>query len=189
MRIRIPGLYIVLCLVLAGLIHVVAVLTLPMLAPKNAYARLAALGPANTMIELAAATPGRQAMPMMAPDVRYEFCRFNLTDGPVRLSATIGDDLWLIGLYTDQGDNFYAVAGADLKKRDVKFLIVSPDQSVEEAGVDSPETSDEILVVNSPVTEGIAVIRAPLKGPSRAARADEALKATSCAPYTPAKPG
>ena len=52
MRVRIPGLYIVLGLVLAGLIHIVAVLTLPMLAPRNAQARLAALGPANTMIEL-----------------------------------------------------------------------------------------------------------------------------------------
>ena len=44
MRVRLPGLYIVLGLVLAGLIHIVAVLTLPLLAPKNAYARLAALG-------------------------------------------------------------------------------------------------------------------------------------------------
>ena len=163
MRIKIPGLYIVLCVVLAGLIHIVAVLTLPALAPKNAQARLAALGPANTMIELPAAAPGRQAMPMMAPDVRYAFCRFDLTNGPIRLSATIADDLWLIGLYTAEGDNFYAVAGAD-----------------------SPETSEEILVVNSPVTEGIAMIRAPLKGPSRAERADEALKTTSCGPYTKA---
>ena len=86
---------------------------------------------------------------------------------PIRLSATIADDLWLIGLYTAEGDNFYAVAGADLKKRDVQFVIVAPDQTVEEAGVDFPETSEEILVVNSPVTEGIAMIRAPLKGPSR----------------------
>jgi len=184
MRIRIPGLYIVLGLVLAGLIHIVAVLTLPSLAPRNAQARLADLGPVNTMIELPAATTGKQAIPMTAPDVRYAFCRFDLANGPVRLSATIADDLWLIGLYTPEGDNFYAVAGADLKKRDVQFVIVSPDQTVEEAGVDSPETSDEILVVNSPVTEGIAMIRAPLRGPSRAARAEEALKATSCGPYT-----
>ncbi len=183
MRIRIPGLYIMLGLVLAGLIHIVAVLTLPSLAPKNAQARLAALGPANTMIVLPPASPGKQALPMMAPDVLYAFCRFDLTNGPVRLNATIADDLWLFGLYSDEGDNFYAVAGADLKKHAVKFVIVAPDQTVEESGVDSPETSDEILVVNSPVTEGIAMIRAPLKGPSRAQRAAEALKATSCEPY------
>src|SRR5262245_65635340 len=114
MRVRIPGLYVVLGLVLAGLIHIVAVLTLPLLAPKNAHARLAALGPANRMIELPAAAPGRQVIPMMAPDVRYAFCRFDLTNGPVRLKAGIPDDLWLIALYTPEGDNFYSVAGAEM---------------------------------------------------------------------------
>ena len=64
------------------------------------------------------------------------------------------------------------------------FRSGASDQTVEEASVDAPETSDEVVVVNSPVTEGIALIRAPLKGPSRASRAEEALKATSCGPYT-----
>jgi uncharacterized membrane protein len=184
MRIRIPGLYIVLGIVLAALIHIVAVLMLPVLAPRNAQARLAELGPVNTMIELPAAAPGKQAMPMMAPDVRYAFCRFDLSNGPVRLSATIADDLWLIGLYSPEGDNFYAVTGADLKKANIELVIASADQTVEEAGVDSPESTDEVLVVSSPVNQGIALIRAPLKGPSRAARAEEALKATSCGPYS-----
>jgi uncharacterized membrane protein len=184
MRVRIPGLYIVLGLVLAGLIHIVAVLTLPMLAPRNAQARLAALGPANTMIELPAASPGRQAMPMMAPDVRYAFCRFDLSNGPIRLRAAIADELWLIALYTPEGENFYTVAGADMKRAQLDLILTAADQTVEEAGVDAPESSDETLVVNAPVTEGIALIRAPLAGASRAARAENALKATSCGPYS-----
>jgi uncharacterized membrane protein len=174
----------VLGLVLAGLIHIVSVLTLPMLAPKNAHARLAAIGPANTMIELPASAPGRQFMPMMAPDVRYAFCRFDLANGPVRLRATVPDDLWLIALYTPEGDNFYSVAGADMKRAEIDLVIAGADQTVEEAGVDAPESSDEVVVVNSPVTEGIALIRAPLVGPSRAARAEQALKTTFCGPYT-----
>ena len=183
MRVRLPGLYIVLGLVLAGLIHIVAVLTLPMLAPRNAHARLAALGPANTMIELPPATPGRQVMPMMAPDVRYAFCRFDLANGPVRLNARIADELWLIALYTPDGENFYSVAGADMKRAEIDLIIAATDQTVEEAGVDAPESSDDVIVVNSPVIEGIALIRAPLAGPSRADRAERALRATSCGPY------
>jgi len=186
MRVRIPGIYIVLGLVLTGLIHIVAVLTLPMLAPKNAHARLAALGPANTMIELPEAAPGHQVMPMMAPDVRYAFCRFDLANGPVRLKATVPDDLWLIALYTPEGDNFYSVAGADMKRSDIDLVITGADQTVEEAGVDAPESSDEVVVVNSPVTEGIALIRAPLVGPSRSARAEQALKTTFCGLYAKA---
>ena len=184
MRIRLPGLFIVLGLVLAGLIHIVAVLALPSLAPKNGFSRFAALGPVNTVIQIPPAAPGQQPMPMMAPDVRYAFCRFDLSNGPVRLSARITDELLLIALYTPGAENFYSVVGADVKRPDVELIIITADQSVEEAGVDSPESVDNVIVVNSPVSEGIALLRLPLAGPSRADSAEQALKATSCGPYT-----
>ncbi|HUU24718.1 MAG TPA: DUF1254 domain-containing protein [Methyloceanibacter sp.] len=180
MRVSLPGLYIALGIVLAGLIHVVAVLTLPTLAPRDAQARLAALGPANTMIQLPPPTPGRQVMPLMAPDVRYAFCRYDLSDGPVRLRAHIADEHWLIGFYTPLGENFYAVVGADMKQPEVDLIIATADQTVAEVGVDSPEAFDNVVVVSSPVVEGIALIRAPLAGSSRSAEAERALKATYC---------
>jgi len=183
MRVRLPGLYIALGLVLAGLIHIVAVLALPMLAPKNGYTRLAALGPANTMIQLPAAAPGQHVLPMMAPDVRYAFCRYDLAGGPVRLTATVADELLLIALYTPEGENFYSVVGADVKREQVQLIIITGDQTVEEAGVDAPETSDNVIVVNAPMSEGIALLRLPLAGPSRASFAERALQATSCGPY------
>lgn len=183
MRVSLPGLYIALGVVLAGLIHVVAVLTLPLLAPRDAQARLAALGPANTMIQLPASAPGRQVMPLMAPDIRYAVCRYDLSKGPVRLKAHIADGLWLIAFYTPLGENFYAVVGADLKKPDVDLIIATTDQNVAEVGVDSPEAFDNVVVVTSPVVEGMALIRAPLAGASRSAEAERALKAASCAPH------
>jgi uncharacterized membrane protein len=184
MRLRTPLLYVLLCLVVAGLIHIAAVLTLPALAPKNAWARLVPLGPPNTMIQLPPPSPGHEIMPMMAPDVRYSFCHFDLGPGPVRLRAAVPNELWLIAFYTPKGDNFYTVAGADMKRAQIDFIIAKADQPVAEAGVDAPEEADEVVVVKSPVAEGIAMIRAPLSGPSRGGRIEEALKATSCGPHT-----
>jgi len=183
MQLRIPFLFILLCLVLAGLIHIAAVLSLPTLAPKNAWSRLVPLGPANTMIPIPPAKPGESVLPMMAPDVRYAFCRFDLAGGPVRLKAAVPDDLWLIAFYTPKGDNFYTVSGADMRRGQLDLIIAKADQPVAEAGVDAPEEADQVVVVTSPVEEGIAVIRAPVPGPSRARRAEEALNATSCAPH------
>lgn len=190
MRLRIPFLYLLLCLVLAGLIHIAAVLTLPALAPKNAWSRLLPLGPANAMIQIPPPTPGHQVMPMLAPDVRYAFCRFDLTQGPVRMRAAVPNDLWLIALYDKEGDNFYTVAGADMKSGRIDLIIAKEDQQVAEAGVDAPEESDEVVVVKSPVNEGIAMVRAPLAGPSRAKGIEEALKSTYCGLHagTPAPP-
>jgi len=76
-------------------------------------------------------------------------------------------------------------------------IVAKEDQPVAEAGVDAPEESDEVVVVKSPVNEGIAMIRAPLSGPSRAAGIEEALKSTYCglhasnppSPATPPNPG
>lgn len=183
MRIRLPGLYIVLALVLAGLIHVVAVLALPELAPKSGYSRLASLGPANTMIQVPSAAPGRQVIPMMGPDVRYAFCHFDLADGPVRLNAKVANELLLIALYTPEGQNFYSVVAPDMKRPEIDLIIITGDQSVAEAGVDAPESFENVGVVNSPVSDGIALLRMPLTGPSRASHVEQALSAASCGRY------
>lgn len=180
MPLRTLILYLLLCLVLAGLIHIAAVLTLPAMAPKNAWARLVPLGPSNTMLQVPPASPGHEIMPMMAPDVRYAVCRFDLGPGPVRVRAAVPNDLWLIAFYTPEGDNFYTVAGADMKRAQIDLIIAREDQPVAEAGVDAPEEADEVVVIKSRVTQGIAMIRAPLSGPSRGARIEEALKATYC---------
>jgi uncharacterized membrane protein len=127
-------------------------------------------------------------MPMMAPDVRYAFCRFDLANGPVRLKATVADELWLVALYTPEGENFYSVVGADMKRAEIDLVIADADQTVEEAGVDAPESSDNVIVVNSPVTEGIALVRAPLAGPSRANQVERALRSTVCGPYVRPSP-
>lgn len=183
MRIRIPGLYIVLALVLAGLIHIVAVLALPALAPKSGFGRLASLGPPNTMTQVPPSAPGQQVVPMMAPDVRYAFCRFDLADGPVRLNAKVANELLLIALYTPEGQNFYSVVAPDMKRPEIDLIIITGDQVVAEAGVDAPESSENVIVVNSPVSKGVALLRMPLTGPSRASQVERALSASSCGRY------
>ena len=175
MQLRIPLFYLLLCLVLAGLIHIAAVLALPALAPKNAWARLVPLGEPNAMILLPAASPGNQVMPMMGPDIRYAMCRFDLKHGPVRIRAGVPNDLWLIALYTPDGDNFYTVQGADMRRAQIDLIVAKEDQEVAEAGVDAPEEAEDVVVVKSPVDEGVAMIRAPLSGDSRAASVEAAL--------------
>src|SRR5262245_10331606 len=182
MRLRIPLLLVLIALVLGGLIHIIAVLALPTLAPKNAFARLKGLGDVNTMIEIPQLKPGEETMPMQAPDVRYAFCRYDISAAPVRLTAVVPDDLWMIAFYTPSGDNFYTVSGADMRRGKIDMIINPAGQPPPEAEGDAPE--EEVVVVDSPVKEGIAMIRAPLAGASRSARTAEALKSATCAPYS-----
>ena len=67
-----------------------------------------------------------------------------------------------------------------MKQSEVDLIIATEDQTVAEVGVDSTEAFDNVVVVSSPVVEGIALIRAPLAGPSRGPAAKRALEATYC---------
>jgi uncharacterized membrane protein len=180
MQLRMPWYYLGIGVVLAGIIHIVAVLSLPALAPDSAWSRLSTLGPANSVQQLPATS---DALPMLAPDVRHAFCRFDLSAGPVVLRASVVDHSWMVSLHTPEGGNFYTAAGVDLKRPVVSLVIATPDQRVAETGLDAPEGADETIIVRSPQTSGIAMIRAPLAGPARAAQAEAALKAAYCGPY------
>lgn len=165
---------------LAALIHILAVLTLPYLAPKNAWARVSALSEANRMVVLPPATPAHQSLPLMAPDVRYALCRFNLEEGPVRLSTRILDGLWIITFYTPSGENFYAITGRELKRDQIEIIISRANELGVKAGASLLDEIEDLIVVDSPVREGIAVIRAPLLGPSYAAQTEAALERGTC---------
>lgn len=165
---------------LAAFIHIAAVLSLPYLAPKNAWARVTALTDANRMVVLPAASPSHQSLPLMAPDVRYGICRFNLDNGPVRLSTQILDDLWSIAFYTPSGENFYAITGRELKRSQIEIIISTQNEVGVKAGASLLDEIEDLVVVDSPVREGIVVIRAPLLGPSYAVQTEAALHRGSC---------
>lgn len=165
---------------LSALIHLAVVLSLPSLAPKSAWARVSALTDPNRMVVLPAASPAHQSLPLMAPDVRYAVCRFNLEEGPVQLSTQILDGLWLITFYTPGGENFYAITGRELKRSQIEFIISRKDKLGFKAGASLLDDIEDLVLVDSPVREGIAVIRAPLLGPSYAQQTEAALGRGTC---------
>ncbi|MFD0986760.1 DUF1254 domain-containing protein [Methyloligella solikamskensis] len=183
MRLRHLGYFLLLIVVLSGLLHVLGVFALPHLSSETAWMRLSKIGEPNTMVRLESTKSGEQVLPMMAPDIRYAVCRFDLSDGPVRLITPTENGLWVVALYTPSGENFYAVTAEDLVRPLFNLIIATENQTVIEEGVDAPVEADQVAVVRSPTFEGLAVIRAPLQGQSEAAGAEEALANAYCGPY------
>ncbi|ODA66862.1 hypothetical protein A7A08_02159 [Methyloligella halotolerans] len=184
MRLRHFAYFLLLTVVLAGLLHVLGVFALPYLSSQTAWKRLEAAGDANKIIRLESGKSGRQILSMMAPDIRYAVCRFDLSDGPVRLVTPTENGLWVVALYTPDGDNFYAVNAEDLVRPLFNLVIATENQTVIEEGVDAPVEADQVAVVRSPTFEGIAVIRAPLNDQSEASVAEQALANAYCGPYS-----
>ncbi len=175
-------------IVLAGIIHIAAVLALPQLAPKNAWGRLSDIAPLNTLVVLPAATPNAQPMPMLAPDLRVAVCRFDLSEGPIKLSTQILDPNWILTFNTALGDNFYTVQGADIRSSRLDVIIALEDHALLEATADRPDQETDVEIVRSPGAMGFATVSASLPGPAFAARAEAALKRATCARHVEAMP-
>ena len=162
----------------AGIIHIAAVFGVPYLSSRDGWSRLAAMSAENQIYVLPIA--GGSPLPFMAPDIGYAFCRFNLSSKNVLLQTELGDASWSIAVSGRRGDNFYFISGAEAKRRELRMLLVPRSRLAEEASTERSEEGDEQIIVITPGMEGVAVIRAPVRGPSFANDTVNALQSARC---------
>ncbi len=174
-----------LALLVAGIIHIIAVLGIPQIAPRNAWTRLTTLADVNTLVVLPQPSPAQLILHMMAPDMRYAICRFDLTRGPVRISTRIPDELWTIAFYDSSGTNFYTISGGDIKREKIEIIVSTQSNALLDDETSALIDSEDSLVVNSPNDLGLVMIRAPLAGSSYADRTERALHRASCGRILP----
>jgi len=172
-----------LALVSGGIIHILATLVVPHFATASAYNRLAALLPVNRMRVLPPASAESQPLPFVGPDERLAICRYSVTDGPVTVTATLPDRGWMLGLYTPNGDNFYVMPAQELRRSEVSFTLQPPPEKF--LGLFSFGRTSDLGGASSipvPQSEGLVVLRAPLRGRAYQAETEALLQLARCAP-------
>ncbi len=167
-------------LVLGGIVHITTILALPYLASSSAWARLENATPINTLQILPPASPEVQLLPLMAPDVRYALCRYNVTDGPVIVRARLLDRSWSIALYTPHSLNFYAISGADLQRVNVTMIITQTAESEVTKIPLSKGARSSAITVAVPEPEGLLLLRAPLRSTAYLPMTESAFTEMSC---------
>jgi uncharacterized membrane protein len=161
-----------------GIVHICATFAAPLLGSGNAFQKLSDTLPLNTMVVLPPSAPGRQIVPFTPPDALYAMCRYELTGGAVSVTAVVADTGWVLSLHTPQGDNFYVMPRPLLRRDEVSFLVVPAGHS--EQGRTTKVVSPTDTQVASPTSEGLIVLRAPLKGIAWQAETEAALRRSSC---------
>lgn len=169
-------------LVAGGIIHIAATLVMPLFATANGIQRLANQLPANRMRVLQRATPEAQPVPFIGPDTRLAVCRYDVSDGPVRISAVLPDKGWTITLYTLQGENYYAMPAQDFRRLEVGFVLLR--QSEKNLWFFSVGRSVETAAnqITVPHSQGLAVVRAPVNGRAYQPETEAALARAACTP-------
>jgi uncharacterized membrane protein len=164
---------------LGGVVHLMTILILPRLASQDAYARLSDLGPVNSFAPLPAPTAQSAIMPFMDPSFAAVVCRYDLSNGPVKLTAPISAAYTSVSFYTRRGIAYYAINDRAAGRRTIELELMTTAQRAE-LQEDEEVTAADRLIIESPSETGLILVRALAPEPSLMSMAQGALAAAKC---------
>jgi uncharacterized membrane protein len=146
-------------LLLAGIVHLATVLLLPRMATQDAYARVSAIAPVNSVIPIPGPTPEKALMPFMDPAFQVSVCRYDLSRGPLKFSVPISQAYTSVSFYTRSDVAYYAINDRAAGRRMIELDLMTAAQRAELPENEEITAADR-LIVTSPTTAGLIVIRA-----------------------------
>jgi len=165
---------------LGGVVHLVSVLALPRIADNDAYSRLEPLTKdVNTVFPLPPADPGNTLMPYLDPAFATAVCRYDLSGGPIKLTVPVSQAYTSVSFYTRSDVAYYAINDRSAGRKVIELNLMTEAQHA-----DLPEDEDitaaDRLIIDSPTTTGLILLKALAPEPSLMAQARAALAAATC---------
>ncbi len=172
-------LWILAAILLGGIVHLSTVLAMPQAAKQDAYSRLTPLTPVNAMIPLAAPTAGAELMPFMDPAFAAAVCRYDLTGGPLKLVAPVSQAYTSVTFYTRKSVAYYAINDRAAGRRTIELDLMTAPQHAQ-VPEDEEVTAADRLIIESPTSMGLIVVRALAPEPGLMPMARQTLAAATC---------
>jgi len=166
---------------LGGVVHLATVIILPRTATQDAYARLTPIAPVNTVVALPLPSPEKAIMPFMDPAFATAVCRYDLSRGPMKFSVPVSPAYTSVSFYTRSDVAYYAINDRAAGRRVIELDLMTTAQR-EELPTNEEITAADRLIVASPTTTGLIVIKAFAPEPGLMAAARSALTAAQCRP-------
>jgi uncharacterized membrane protein len=166
-------------IVLGLVVHLSAVLFLPRTAVNDAYSRIAPTAPINAVTPLPQPGPDSAVMPFMDPSFATAVCRYDLSDGPLKLTAPVSQAFTSVSFYTRYGIAFYAITDRAAGRRTIELDLMT--QAQRKLLPDEEDvTSADRLIVEAPTPTGLILIRALSPEPSLLPMAQRAVAGAKC---------
>lgn len=178
-------------LVLAGIVHIAAVLAIPRLSDADALARARSsesLDHPQPVYVVATGddpAPAEAWLPIPDPAVAVGICAYDLADGPMRVSARTGPMALSLAAHGRRGA-FYAVTDQAAVRGALDLVILTRAQyDAALAEDDENDPSRDVRIVATD-TRGFVVVRVLAGLPSQRPAANATVQAVSCTTDTPA---
>ena len=168
---------------MAAVVHLATVIILPRTATQDAYARLTPIAPVNTVVALPVPTPEKAVMPFMDPAFASAVCRYDLSQGPLKLTVPVSPAYTSVSFYTRYDVAYYAINDRAAGRRVIELDLMTTAQH-EQVPEDEEITAADRLIVESPTPTGLIAIRAMAPEPGLMPAAQSAVAASRCARQT-----
>ena len=173
---------------LGGVVHLATIIILPRTATQDAYARLAPVAPVNTVTALPGPRPDAATMPFMDPAFASAVCRYDLSNGPLKLTVPVSLAYTSISFYTRYDVAYYAINDRAAGRRIVELDLMTAEQRGQ-MPEDEDITAADRLIVESPTSTGIIAIRALAPEPGLLPMAQNAIAGARCVQAPPQSGG
>ncbi|MBI5262544.1 MAG: DUF1254 domain-containing protein [Bradyrhizobium sp.] len=174
--------------VLGLIVHLVSVLALPRIATQDAYARLMPMTNLTSVTPLPLADPGNSPMPFMDPAFAMAICRYDLSDGPIKLKVPVSQAYTSVSFYTRNEIAYYAINDRSAGRKVIELDLMTEAQH-HDLPEDEEVTAADRLIIDSPTTTGLILLKALAPEPGLMQQAQASLATATCAVQTdtPAK--
>ena len=166
-------------MLLGGVVHLVSVLALPRISTQDAYSRLTPMTKLNAVTQLPLADPNNSPMPFMDPAFAMAICRYDLSEGPLKLTVPVSQAYTSVSFYTRNEIAYYAINDRSAGKRVIELDLMTEAQH-EDLPEDEEITAADRLIIDSPTTTGLIVLKALAAEPGLMPQAQASLAAASC---------
>lgn len=178
---------IVVGVLLGGVVHLVSVLALPRIASQDAYSRLTSMTKLNAVTALPLADPGNTLMPYLDPAFATAVCRYDLSGGPIKLAVPVSQSYTSVSFYTHSDVAYYAINDRSAGKKVIELVLMTEAQHAD-LPEDEDVTAADRLIIDSPTSTGLIVLKALAAEPDMMAQAQAALAAATCKVQSEAPP-
>ena len=164
---------------LGGIVHLATMLVLPRTATQDAYARLAPAADVNKMAPIPPPTPQNSPVPFMDPAFAAAVCRYDLSQGPIKFTAPVSFAYTSVSFYTRSGLAYYAINDRAAGRRIIELNLMTTQQR-EQLPEEEDVTAADRLIVESPTTIGLIILRALAPEPGLMPMVRNTVAAAQC---------
>lgn len=165
----------------AAILHIVILLLLPEISSRSAWSRMAEAADLYQPMPLRNNLSGAARDGNRDPLFRSVACRFDLTDGLLRVQAVGAVPYWSASVYDRAGKNLYSFNDRSARDKALDIVVLTPAQMLE-VRKEVPEELGQSVFVESPAEEGVTVVRAFIPDESWAPSVEAFLDSLRCQP-------